>query len=474
MQTKTGLLLLASCVVWSASALHADDELLKLLQEQQSQIHELQERLGEHDRMLQRLPNVEQSAFDYASYNNDQHVAGACDCPTHYVGYDKGFFVRPYCPADTPFELKVNGRIQMRHTAFERHAAGYFNRATGTTVPITERNDIEIERSRLTFSGFVHDPGLQYYINLDMDTDDSHRVIAHDFWFNYKFSEAFNLYAGKAFVPGSQDWLDGALKLRFGDRPMATTFFRPDRSVGLWAIGKLKHDLTYRVMLGNGYQTTDLRPAQVDNRLMVAGSAKWNAIGDYGSGRSDLEWHEQPAVRMSGSFVFASNEGSITGAPLAEQAFVRLSDGVRLTDAGALAAGVTVNHFDVWLVAAHLAGKYRGFSFDGEYFARWVDNFRATGPIPHNELYTDGFYFDIGYMLCPGAWEIMGRMSTVDGLFGDAWEYAAGINYFINGHNNKLTFDVTYLDGSPANNSGANYRLGDRGIMYRTGWQVAF
>ena len=60
------------------------------------------------------------------------------------------------------------------------------------------------------------------------------------------------------------------------------------------------------------------------------------------------------------------------------------------------------------------------------------------------------------------------------GFFGDHWEYAGGVNWFFNGHSNKLTIDVTSLDGSPANNTGANYRRGDDGVMIRSAWQVAF
>lgn len=77
-------------------------------------------------------------------------------------------------------------------------------------------------------------------------------------------------------------------------------------------------------------------------------------------------------------------------------------------------------------------------------------------------------------MLCPSKLEVNGRLSTVDGMFGDAWEYAFGVNIFINGHNNKLTFDATYLGGSPISNTGANFPRGDRGVMFRTAWQAAF
>ena len=53
-----------------------------------------------------------------------------------------------------------------------------------------------------------------------MDTDDNHRAVAQDFWFNYRFNDLVDLHVGKAFVPGSREWLDGALKMRLGDRSL--------------------------------------------------------------------------------------------------------------------------------------------------------------------------------------------------------------------------------------------------------------
>ena len=227
-------------------------------------------------------------------------------------------------------------------------------------------------------------------------------------------------------------------------------------------------------MVGNGVASSDLSASSIDDRLVVAGTTWWEPLADFGKGYSDLEWHDQLAVRIGASGTFTRLEAQANGLPFAESIFVKLSDGVSLVEIGALAPGVRVSQFDFSLLAVDVAAKFRGFSFNGEFYARWLDDFTADGPIPFTELYDDGFYFECGYMLCPGSFELAGRISTVDGIFGDAWEYVVGVNLFRNGHNNKLTLDVTYLDGSPVNNSGANFRRGDRGVMFRTAWQVAF
>lgn len=41
-------------------------------------------------------------------------------------------------------------------------------------------------------------------------------------------------------------------------------------------------------------------------------------------------------------------------------------------------------------------------------------------------------------------------------------------------HENKLSFDVTKLDGSPTDSSGPNYRVNDDGWMFRLQYQIAF
>ncbi|MEX0700914.1 MAG: porin [Planctomycetales bacterium] len=410
------------------------------------------------------------AACDQANGNGDGEKK-----PKFYVDYDDGFVIRPYDPEKTPFELQINGRMQFRYAGFQRDREFFVNR--GGVVPVRNRNDFEIERGRLEFSGFMWDPKLQYYINIDADTDDNHDAKFHDFWVNYEFSKAFNLHLGKAFVPGSYDWTNGSTRTHFADRSMATTFFRPDRSLGIWATGEVAEGLHYRTMLANGFNTTDLEPDEIDDEFAYSHMMWWDAVGDVGKGYADLEWHEDPALRIGSAYTFANQNPDFDRSPTAEENFVRLSDGTRLVTTGALAPGLTVDDFDIHLLAAFFNGKYRGWSVNAEFYFRWLQDLETqegTAP-PINKLYDDGFYTDVGYMILPKKLEIIGRVSAVDGMFGDAWEYAGGFNWYINGdHSNKLTFDVSVLDGCPAENSGPNYVVGQDGILYRAQYQVAF
>ncbi len=395
--------------------------------------------------------------------------------PDYYSDYDGGFVIRPFDKKKTPFELKINGRMQFRYTGLSRDKKSFTNR-TGFRRLIQNRSDFEIERGRLEFSGFMYDPKLQFYLNLDGDTDDNHDMKVHDFWINYQFSKAFNLYIGKAFVPGSREWLGGSTRTQLIDRSVATTFFRPDRSIGVWASGEINRIFFYRAMVGNGVETTDLEDEDVNDSFAYSGSVWFEPLDEFGKGNSDLSYHKTVALRIGSSFTFSSEGGTNElGNSIPESNIVRLTDGTRLTSIGALAPGVTVEKFKYYLLATDFALKYKGLSISSEYYFRWLNDFSTTGPVSHDKLYDDGFYIASGYMLKPKKLEIMGRASKIDGIFGDSWSYAGGFNYFLNGtHKNKLSFDVTVLHGNPSNNSGPNLRVGDDGPLFRAQYQIAF
>jgi len=277
-------------------------------------------------------------------------------------------------------------------------------------------------------------------------------------------------------VPSSYEWLESSTSTRFADRSVSTTYFRADRSLGIWFFGETANDGYYQVAVTNGFFTTDLEPEDVDNNFAYTALTYRDFGGDFGSGHSDIEYHQNPVVRVGSSFSY-NNTNSINGSPTAEQNFARVSDGARLTDTGALSPGLTINDFDQHVLSCFMSGKWRGYSFNAEYYARWLQNFGTVeGPSTSiNDLFDSGFYVDAGYFLVPEKFEVNARISQIDGLFGDSWEYAAGWNYFINGtHKNKLSFDATVLDGIPTSNSSPNFELGQDGILYRLQYQIAF
>ncbi len=435
----------ARCAPWIAAVCSAYGGLAARAAAQEPTVQDLLDRIAAQDKRIEALESSQSSAAK----------GGGVE-----VGYKNGYFIRSTDP-NSPFDLRINGRMQFRYVGFDPDSGGR------TTATPADRSDFEIERGRLEFRGTFLDADTHFYINLDADTDDNHTVIFHDFWFNHRFSKSFDLHVGKAFFPGSRDWLEGSTRTHLADRSMATTFFRPDRSLGVWAIGEPIENVHYRVTVANGINTTDLKEGQVDNRFAYGASFWWEPLARYGKGYADLEQHEDLALRVGTSLTYADEENGQDSANR-EADSIRLSDGQRLADLGA-------DSFDVQMAAVDAAMKFQGLSVNGEAFFRELDDIApASSPALARSYYDWGYYVDAGYMIVPKAFEIVGRVSTVQGLR-DSWEYAGGFNWYVNGtHENKLTVDAAKLDGCPTSNSGPNYRLNDDGWLFRVQWQIAF
>lgn len=395
--------------------------------------------------------------------------------PLHFFAdYDDGFVLRPFDSEKHPYELKVNGRIQFRHIGFARDVESWTNNA-GVTRPIFNRNNWDIERARLIFSGFAVDERLTYYMQLDGDTDDNDNVEFLDFWFAWKLGDRFRLQMGKRKVPAVRQWILSSSDTRFVDRPMACDFFRPDRTVGIFGIGNFTDLDRYELMIGNGYRTANLSPEFLDDQFTYAATHYWDPFGEFGETLVDYEDSSNLRTRIGHSFVYSPQDGLAAGIPVGEADYVRLTDGTRITDIGALAPGVTVSSFAVTLYGIDLAAKWRGWSFDAEAFVRWINKLEADGALPVNELFQRGFYVEGGKFLIPKKLDVNLRYSLVDGEYGHGATYAAGFNWWpLKSPKVKITFDVTQVDSSPLNNSSSDILVGDDGTLFRTQFQAEF
>ena len=216
-----------------------------------------------------------------------------------------------------------------------------------------------------------------------------------------------------------------------------------------------------------------ITPFETGNDFAVAGSGWWDVVGKYGAGRpSDFEMHKDPAVRIGTSWVSAV--AGTPGRQSVEADFLRLTDGTRVTDPGALAPGATVESFNVTMMAIDAAFKYRGWSANGEYFWRSVTDLKANLPVPEVGL-QQGFYVEGGFFVLPQQLELNSQFAYVTGKQKTTSSYATGFSYYPRKSQNfKLTIDATLIDGSPANSPGSDVLVGDDGVLVRAQWQVVF
>jgi hypothetical protein len=387
-------------------------------------------------------------------------------------GYDdeKGQFilVQPRDAQRTPFALSFDLITELRYTGFARSTPTWTD-STGTVRPVRNISQVQVNRNWFQFSGYALDPRLQFQAVVFNSSTNLSTIFLG--WIDYEFSRAFILSAGYFKVPGSREWYDSFRYTLGADRTMATTFFRPGMSPGIWASGVPLANLHYIAMLANSFNGLDLAGNRIGSNLAFSGSLWWEPFGKFGPGPSDIEWHERPTLRI-GSSLAVSREllpgpAAVQNNP--ENTLFRVSDGTPLSQTGTLAPGVTVNTTSVQLWAIDAALKCRGLGLSGEYYFRWLDDLRATGGrLPIRSLFAHGAYAQASYFLVPERLEGFARFSFVDGHFGGGDEWAGGLNYYVRGTRNwRMTFDVTRVIHSPAENLLTGYRAGESGTLFQ-------
>jgi len=383
--------------------------------------------------------------------------------------YDKGIEIRPQDFDESPYSLKINHQNTFRYTGFARDATSWIDSA-GNQVPIFDRTDFAIPRGRLIFSGNALMPNLSYLLNIDYNTVNNNPIGFRAYALSYRFSRSLQLYVGQNKVPGTREWLHSSFDSQLGpDRSMATTFFRPSLSQGIWATGQPADAFHYYTMISNGFNTLNVNPSQLNNRFCSSQSAWWEPWGDFGKGYSDLEDHREAAIRLGGSFTYTLEEGS-QSSDYPENASIRLSDGTLITQKGALAPGVTLQAFQLSLTAIDVAFKYRGLSFSTEIYRQGLGALQGSGPLPISSLETYGGVAQGGYFVVPQTFELYSRNSFVTGAYGSGTEIATGFNWFpLKGKSNlRTTFDTAWLDSSPADQNRTGFVAGQSGLLIRT------
>ncbi len=429
--------------------------------------------------LAERLPPMIESAYPTVMADslllpppNDPRS----DRDEYRVSYDRGLLFDSAAGDEAPFSLRINLQSQFRYTGFARSESEWTD-ATGTTLPIATRNAFDINRGRVIFSGHALDPDLNYYLNLDYGSLGDDRVTILLAWLKYRLHRSFELHFGKGKVPGGREWLLTSMYSLSPDRSLATTFFRPSITTGVWATGEPREGLKYQAIVGNGFNTASAGFRDLDDNFVYGGNVWWEPWGEYGGLHSDLHPHTEPLIRLGASLTSSRQSGRQFDTSAPEETFIRLSDGTDLTEPGALGPGVSVTDYSILLATWDAGFKHRGWGITGEYFCRWLYDIRATGGLPDSRqgLFDHGFCLQGGRFVIPRQVELFSRTSHVFGEFGNGGEYAGGLNWYVRGSENwRFCFDVTHVVRSPAQQIRTGYDAGASGVLFRGQLQTIF
>ena len=350
----------------------------------------------------------------------------------------------------------------------------------GNEQKVDGRNDIYPHRVMIFFKGWLGSPRLIYAITFwTVNATDQRAIFGN---IGYQFSRKFSLYGGFNGNPGTRS-LQGSHPYWLGhDRVMADEFFRPFFGSGVWAQGELVPGLWYNAELSNNNSSLGVKTSQLD-RTFSSGASMWwmPTTKEYGprGGYGDWERHEKLATRFGVSTTRSPEQRFSNSGGGSDNTTIRLADSLNVFDTGALAKAVTVQNVDYRILSFDAGMKYKGIFLQTEIYNRWLDNFKADGPVPVASVHDTGFYVQGAFFPVPKKLELYAATSQIYGDksagFSNSSEYLVGMNYYpFNTRNHRLNVQVIDVNHSPVSSAFGYYVGGLNGTSFATAFSVFF
>jgi hypothetical protein len=386
--------------------------------------------------------------------------------------WDKGFvLVSTPKSAPMPYRLVLNHVSQFKYTNSLATNETYTDH-NGMVHDVQQRNDIQLTRDVFYFTGYAFDPRLDY--NILVFTSTATLVATAAGYAGFVFNKGFALRTGFFSLPSLRS-LTGTYPFFHGtDRSMATNYFRPGFTQGVWANGEPLPGINYIAMIGNSLNTLDIKSANIDNRF--AGSASiWYDRNDFGKAWNDYEHHEAPALRLGSAMTYAREDRLSDLAQAGpENNATFISDGLFLFETGSLAPNVTISLADFYLWAIDGGIKYRGFALNVELYFRWLNRFTADGPLPMDNMFDWGYDSSVGYFVLRSM-ELFGRSSFVRGPFATAIEESVGFTWYpFDTRQVWINAELAYVRNSPFGGGYYMYSVGQTGLVIPVQFLVRF
>jgi len=351
----------------------------------------------------------------------------------------------------------------------------------GNVKNVQRRQDFQLNKVQIKFLGWLLDEKFRYFLyawssNASQGLG-AQVVLAGNL--NYSFNKVFSVGVGIRSLPGTRS-VEGNFPFWLGvdTRLIADEFFRPSYSSGVWAWGKIAERLDYIAMIANNLSTLGVSAAQLNNGFnTVSTSLVWTpTTGEFGPGFGDFEHHERLATRLAAHFTRSDEDTQEQpNSNQFENTQIRLEDGTVIFTPDIFGPGIVVTDV-IYKMAAFDGGlKYHGYSLDGEYFLRWLNNFKGPGTTGLPTIFSHGFQMQASAMLLPKTFQVYLGGSTLYGKYGNPFDFRAGVNYFPF-HNRVVRWNTEflYLYHSPVGYTAVPFALGGTGPVFHTNLEVAF
>lgn len=326
---------------------------------------------------------------------------------------------------------------------------------TSAGLSETDQFSMRIRRARMKVGGHAYRPWLEYYLEYNFPTS-----TLLDWRMTMGRPEA-QVRIGQWKVNYSRERVISSGRQQFVERSIVNRAFTLDRQIGVMGLGHLFEgtalDLRYYVgaFTGNGAGAT----TNDDDDLLWLGRVEWQPLGtDPGMAGGDLERRSEPALTIA--FAGATNRSGHTRFSGAGGGQL---DGYEAGDPG---------RYRVEQAMFETAFKYRGISWEHETHFKRIDDTEEDELSDLNGTYAQAGFFPSEFLSSlPPQLEVAARWAKVNdggpGADVDRREVGGVVNWYFDGHANKLTFDVFRLDVDDDDGTDDRWRA-------RVQWDISF
>ncbi|WP_435139558.1 porin [Formosa sp. A9] len=362
---------------------------------------------------------------------------------------NKGF---AFNTSDEKFLLHIESRLQFRFATPSDQ-----NPVTYDEVYSKNETVFKINRARLKVGGHAFQPWLQYYWEYELSQSNllDFRVMVEKLPF-------LKLKVGQWKTYYNRERVISSGKQQMVDRSILTRPFTLDRQQGVEFFGRISAnkyaDFNYNlsVLTGMGRGATE----NDDSNLMYVGRLQYNLFGralDFTG--SDLEFHD----KFTGLIAVAAATN--------RSPYTRFSQ-----SGGGQLTGFEDGIDGQYRIEQHLletAFMYRGLSWQNEFHYKEIfDHVQQQTTTLKGAYFQAGYFFNSIWPSFPKPLEVSGRYTYYipdTHLSGNTEEeFGIAINWFFNGHRNKLTSEFTYFNFQEQNEDLSN------GLRFRVQWDISF
>ena len=356
----------------------------------------------------------------------------------------------------------------------------------GKTQTVDTRQDIQIQKVSIYFTGWAFDPKFTYFLYVWTSNASQGQgaqvVVAGNL--SYNFSKHFRLTGGIMSLPGVRS-TEGNFPfwLSVDNRMIADEYMRPSYTSGIQARGEIVKKLSYTFMLGNNMSTLGVDAGQIDNKLstIAGGLIFLPTTGEYGmfnGAYGDYDQHEQIATRVGAHYTRSdeTRQGQPTNDAF-ENVSLRVSDGSSIFLPNLFNPGTQIDEARDQMFCVDAGAKLKGFALEGEYYWRKIDDFKLIGsPMALDKLSDEGFQLLASAMVVPKKLHLYTTYSKIFGEYGDPSEVRVGFNFFPfkKTISTRLNGQVTFMNKCPVGGLAYPYTVGANGTIFNLDLELNF